>query len=46
MSVVPKLIQRGEGWMLAVPNGYTMKVCDANQLMDTDQAFIVIRKKV
>ena len=46
MSVAPKLIQRGEGWMLMVPNGHTMQISDANQLVKTDQAFIVIRKKV
>jgi len=47
MTAGPKLIPRGEGWMLVCPSDMLMIIVkdDCDQLI-TDQAFIVIRKKV
>ena len=44
MAYEPKLIKRGEGWMIVVPDGHTMQICDANQMITTNQALIVVRK--
>ena len=44
MTYAPKLIKRGEGWMLVCPDGHTMQICNANQMITTDQALIVVRK--